>query len=142
MRRCCFAILCVLFILVAAVGADRQQAAAEAVARAFNNMRGSAHLPPLEQMGRNTFGGKVCAHDLRMPSGNIDLVRYDTSDPASLPDAAQKLALKPDDGYRKALRFGIGVCALPSGPNGSPQFSVLIATYESRWMSFVRIFFE
>lgn len=92
-------------------------------------------------MGADTFGDKVCQHDFRMPSGNIDLVRYETPDPSKLPEAAQKLAVRPDDGYHKAVRYGIGVCVLAAS-GGSPRFSVLIATYESRWKSFVRIFWE
>jgi hypothetical protein len=41
--------------------------------------------------------------------------QYQTSDPGHLPEVAQRLAAHPDDGY-----------------------SVHIATYESRWNSFLR----
>jgi len=75
---------------------------------------------------------KVCQHDFQIPSGNIDLVRSETSDPSLLPGAAQKLAIRPDAGYCKAVRYGIGVCALATSTGSSPRFSVLIATYESR----------
>ena len=128
--------------VVIAVAANPQDVAADAVARAFTSTRLAAHLPPFSRMGRNTFGDKVCQHDFRMPSGNIGLVRYETLDPLHLPEAAQKLAIRPDDGYRKAVRYGIGVCALAASAGGSPRFSILLATYESRWESFVRIFWE
>jgi hypothetical protein len=135
----------VLFALLAAVltfAANPQDVAADAVAKAFTNTRLAAHLPPLSRMGRNTFGDKVCQHDFRMSSGNIDLVRYETSDPSQLPEAAQKLAIRTDDGYRKPVRYGVGVCVFATTAGGSPRFSVLIATYESRWESFLRIFWE
>jgi len=136
-----FAVVAVVAVVIA-LAANAQDVAADAVAKAFTRIRLAAHLPPFSRMGRNTFGDKVCQHDFRMPSGNIDLVRYETSNPSQLPEAAQKLAIRPDDGYRKAVRYGIGVCALTTSASGSPRFSVLIATYESRWKSFVRIFWE
>lgn len=125
-----------------AFAANPKDAAADAVAKAFTSARLAAHLPPLSRMGGNRFGEKVCQHDFRMPSGNIDLVRYETSNSSQLPETAQKLALRPDNGYRKAVRYGVGVCALTTAAGGSARFSVLIATYESRWQSFVRIFWE
>jgi hypothetical protein len=142
MRKYWLVLVFAVVVVVIAFAADPQDVAADALAKAFTSTRLAAHLPPLGRMGRNTFGDKVCQHDFRMPSGNIDLVRYETSDPSQLPEAAQKLAIRPDDGYRKVVRYGIGVCVLATSAGGSPRFSVLIATYESRWESFVRIFWE
>lgn len=135
----------VVFVLVAAViafAANPQDVTADTVARAFTEARLAAHLTPLSRMGRNTFADRVCHHDFRMSSGNIDLVRYETSDPSQLPESAEKFATERDDGYRRAVRYGIGVCVLDRVAGGGPKFSVLIATYKSRWQSFVRIFWE
>jgi hypothetical protein len=142
MRKYGSVLIFAVVMVVIALAANPQDVAADAVAKAFESARLAAHLPTLSRMGRNTFGDKVCRHDFRMPSGIIDLVRYETSDPSQLPEAAQKLAVEPDDGYRKPVRYGIGVCVLATSASGSPAFSVLIATYESRWESFVRIFWE
>jgi len=142
MRKYWLVLVFAVVVVVIAFAADPQDVAADALAKAFTSTRLAAHLPPLGRMGRNTFRDKVCQHDFRMPSGNIDLVRYETSDPSQLPEAAQKLAIRPDDGYRKVVRYGIGVCALAASAGGSPRFSILLATYESRWESFVRIFWE
>jgi hypothetical protein len=142
MRKHCSVLVFTLVVVIIAFAANSQDVAADAVAKAFASTRLGAHLPPLSRMGRNTFADKVCHHDFRMPSGDIDLVRYETSDPSELPEPAQKLAIRPDDGYRKAVRYGIGVCVLDTAAGGSPKFSVLIATYESRWENFVRIFWE
>jgi hypothetical protein len=118
----------------------QEDAAADAVATAFINARQAANLPKLERMGRNTFQEKICKHDLRFPSGLINNVLYETSDPAQLPESAQKLAISPDK-YKTATRFGVGVC-LKTGPPGQPTYSVVVATYESRATSFLRIFWE
>ena len=142
MRKYWSVLVFAVVVVVIALAANTQDVAADAVAKAFTSTRLAAHLPPLTRMGRNTFRDKVCQHDFRMPSGNIDLVRYETPDPSQLPEAAQKLAIRPDDGYRKAVRYGVGVCVLATSAGASPKFSVLIATYESRWESFVRIFWE
>jgi hypothetical protein len=142
MRKCRLVLFFALLAAVAALAANARDVAADTVANVFANTRLAAHLSPLSRMGRNTFEDKVCQHDLRMPSGNIDLVRYETSDLSQLPEAAQKLAVAPDDRYRKAVRYGVGVCVLATPAGGAPRFSVLIATYESRWESFVRIFWE
>jgi hypothetical protein len=141
-QRYCSVLLFLVGVVVIALAANPQDVAADAVAKTFINTRRAAHLPPLSRMGRNTFGDKVCQRDLRMPSGNIGLVRFETSDPSQLPETARKLAIRPDDGKRKAVRYGIGVCLLATAAGDSPRFSVLIATYESRWESFVRIFWE
>lgn len=142
MWRYCSVVAFALVTVAIAFAANPKDVAADAVAKAFTSARLAAHLPPLSRMGRNKFGEKVCQHDFRMPSGNIDLVSYETSDPSQLPETAQKLALRSDDGYRKAVRYGVGICALTTAAGGSARFSVLIATYESRWESFVRIFWE
>ncbi len=118
----------------------QEDAAADAVATAFMNARQAANLPKLERMGRNNFQEKVCKHDLRFPSGLINDVLYETSDPAQLPESAQNLAISPDT-YKTATRFGVGVCLKPGSP-GQPTYSVVIATYESRITSFWRIFWE
>jgi hypothetical protein len=79
---------------------------------------------------------------MRFASGVILTAQYQTSDPSHLPDVAQQLAVHPDDGYRVTTRFGVGVCAVGQDPSGKPTYSVLIATYESHWNSFLRIFWE
>jgi hypothetical protein len=78
---------------------------------------------------------------MRFASGLILDVVYQASDPSHLPESAQKLASWPDTSHT-AARFGIGVCELPSNSLGQPMYSILIATYESRWTSFLRIFWE
>jgi hypothetical protein len=51
------------------------------------------------------------------------------------------LATWPDSG-KTAARFGVGVCQLDSSSVASLKYSILIATYESRWTSFTRIFWD
>ncbi|HYL64035.1 MAG TPA: hypothetical protein VE077_15575 [Candidatus Methylomirabilis sp.] len=77
----------------------------------------------------------------RMPSGWINAVDYETFDPAELPESARRLARWLDTG-KAASRFGIGVSMLSGSSPAHPKYSVLIATYESRWTSFWRIFWE
>jgi len=116
-------------------------AAAGAVTAAFVEARQAAHLPKVSRTDGNAFGEKVCKHDLRMPSGLIKDVQYETTDPTLLPDAARQLATSPDE-YKATARFGVGVCSLGADSSGKIKYSVLIATYESRWTSFWRIFWE
>jgi hypothetical protein len=130
-----------LLASLAATGSKPDDTSADAVAAAFVQARQSAHLPKLARMGRNSFGEKICKHDMRMPSGLIDDVLYETSDPARLSDAAQKLATSPDS-YRVTARFGLGVCSLAPDTSGKVSYSVFIATYESSWTSFWRVFWE
>jgi len=118
----------------------QDDAAADAVAMAFMNARQAASLPTVERMGRNTFREKACKHDLRFPSGLINEVVYETSDPAQLPESAQKLAIALDT-YKTTDRFAVGVCFKTKG-SGQPTYSVIVATYESRITSFFRIFWE
>jgi hypothetical protein len=117
--------------------ADREDAAGDAVAAAFIQARQTAHLSNLERMGRNTFHQQACQQDMRLPSGEIDDIAYRTFDPAHLPKSAQRLASSPDT-YKTAARFGVGVCVLGTGSAGRPNYTVFIATYESRWISFWR----
>ena len=112
-----------------------------AVAAAFVQARQAAHLSKLERMGRNPFREKVCKQDMRFASGLIRDVVYQTSDPAHLPESAQRLATASDTS-KTAVRFGLGVCSLNSGSAGQPNYSVVIATYESRAASFWRIFWD
>lgn len=126
---------------LAAAGSNPDDTTADAVATAFVDARQSAHLSKLMRIGRNPFGGKICKHDMRMPSGLIEDVLYETSDPVRLPDAAQKLATSRDI-YRVTARFGVGACSLGSDASGKAHYTVFIATYESRWTSFWRIFWE
>src|SRR5580658_8517014 len=136
-------ILCVLLILLAALPAaatNQEDAAADAVATAFAQARQAAHLPQLERMSGNKFREKVCKQDMRFASGLIKIVRYETSDPAQIPESAQRLATET---YQTTMpaRFGVGVCVVSSGSAaGQPKYSVLIATYESRSASFWRTF--
>jgi hypothetical protein len=126
-----------------ALAANPQDVVADTVANAFADVRIAAHLPALSRMGRNAFGDKVCKHDLRMPSGLIDLAQYETSNPSQFPEAARRLAIwKNSEGSRKATRYGVGVCTLAALADGNPRFAVVIALYESPWDSFVRIFWE
>ncbi len=133
---------CALLILLAAlptVATDQEDVAADAVAAAFVQARQSAHLPNLERMGRNKFREKVCKQDMRFAAGLIKIVRYETSDPAQIPESAQHLATET---YASTIpaRFGVGVCVVNSSAAGQPQYSVLIATYLSRSASFWRTF--
>jgi hypothetical protein len=141
MTKLIFSALLVFLLVLPTVASDQEDKAADAVAAAFIQARQAAHLSKLERMGRNTFRQRACEQDMRMPSGWINEVVYQTVDPAHLPESAQQLASRPD-GYKTAARFGIGVCLLTSSPGERPRFSVLIAIYESRWTSFLRIFWE
>ena len=51
------------------------------------------------------------------------------------------VATDQEDG-KTAARFGVGVCLLATNSVGPPKYSILIATYEPRWNSFVRIFWD
>jgi hypothetical protein len=135
----------VAFALVASVAvfaSQQEDRAADYVAAAFVQVRNAAHLSKLERIGGNTFREKVCKHDLRFASGLILTAQYQTSDPGQLSEAARRLAIHPDDGYRVTARYGIGVCAVGQDSSGQIMYSVLIATYESRWNSFLRTFWE
>ena len=134
-------ILLVLLVMATVVASGEEDAAADAVGAAFLQARQAAHLTKLERMGRNTFREKVCKKDMRFPSGWINSVEYDSSDPGDLPDSAKRLAMSTDT-YKVASRFGIGVCAVGGTSSGRPKYSVVIALYESRWTSFWRIFWE
>jgi hypothetical protein len=128
----------VFLTLVAPVVANRQEdVASDIVATAFAQAREAAHLPKLARIGRNTFRQKVCKNDKRFAAGLISTAVYETSDPAQLSEEAKKLAVQR---YAVTVpaRFGVGVCL--SDNSGTPTYSVLIATYESRWNSFWRTF--
>jgi hypothetical protein len=140
MKKLSFIVLLVFLVAGTTAASDQEDTAANAITNAFLQARRSAHLSKLAKMGKNIFRKQVCKHDLRLPSGVIDDVLYETSDPEHLPESAQRLATTPDS-YRIAMRIGIGVCLLSSN-SGQPKYSVLIATYESRWTSFWRIFWE
>jgi hypothetical protein len=145
---CClmraFVVIGAFLLLVSMVvfASQQEDGAADSVAAAFVQARDTAHLSKLRRMGENTFREKVCKHDLRFASGVILTAQYQTSDPGHLPDVAQQLAVHSDDGYRVTTRFGVGVCAVGQDPSGKTTYSVLIATYESHWNSFLRIFWE
>jgi hypothetical protein len=135
---CVFA---VFLMTVPAIASQQEDAAADPVATAFLQSRQAARLSPLERMDSNIFRQNVCRRDLRLPSGLIGDVIYETSDPTALPQAASRLATRPDSG-KVAARFGIGVCMQSADSLGRPKYSVLIATYESGWVSFLRIFWD
>jgi len=141
MTKLIFSALLIFLIVLPTAASDQEDVAADAVATAFLQVRQAAHLSKLERMGRNTFREKVCKQDMRFPSGWINDVVYETSDPAHLPESAQRLATWPDSS-KVAARFGLGVCLLRSSSPGQPKYSVLIATYEPRRTSFWRIFWE
>jgi len=137
----CALLIFLVALAVVATAADQEDAAADAVATAFAQARQAAHLSKLERMGRNAFREKVCKQDMRFASGLIKIVRYQTSDPAHIPESAQRLATER---YASTVvaRFGVGVCALNGNSPGQPQYAVLIATYESRLDSFWRFFWN
>jgi hypothetical protein len=132
----------IVFASIAVFASQQEDRAADSVAAAFMQPRDAAHLPKLKRMGGNTFREKICKHDLRFASGLILSAQYQTSDPGRLSDAAQRLAVHPDDGYRITTRFGVGVCTVGQDSAGQIMYSVLIATCESRWNSFLRFFWE
>jgi hypothetical protein len=132
----------VLLASTAVFASQQEDRAADSVAAAFVQARDAARLSKLGRLDGNTFREKVCKHDLRFASGIILTAQYQTSDPGHLPEVAQRLAVHPDDGYRVTTRFGVGACAVGQEPSGSTVYSVLIATYESRWNSFLRFFWE
>ena len=135
------ALVVFLIPFIASASQQGDGTAANTVASAFVGARQVAHLSKLERIDTNPFRKQVCNHDLRMPSGLIADVHYETSDPASLPDSALRLATSLD-GYKVAARFGIGICSVGPSPAGKATYSVLIATYESRWTSFWRTFWN
>jgi hypothetical protein len=142
LKRIAFALVVgVLAPLFAVASSKPDDTAADAVTAAFGEARQATHLRKVSRIDRNAFGEKVCKHDLRMPSGLIKDVQYETSDPTLLPDAARQLATSPDV-YETAARFGVGVCSLGADSSRKIKYSVLIATYEPRWTSFWRIFWE
>jgi len=141
LRTIGLALLISLLGSLAAAVSQPDDTTADAVAAAFVKARQSAHLSKLTRIGRNPFGEKICKHDMRMGSGLIEDVLYETADPTLLPDVAQNLAEAPDR-YRVTARFGIGVCRLSPDASGKTSYSIFIATYESRWTSFWRIFWE
>jgi hypothetical protein len=132
----------VSLLLVVPMGATSEEdVVSDAVAAAFVQARQAAHLSKLERMGRNIFREKVCKQDMRFASGLILDVVYQTSDTTHIPESARQLATWPDTG-KTAARFGVGVCSLKTTAAGSPQYSVLIATYESRSASSWRFFWD
>lgn len=140
-KRLAISVLTCSLVCLIGLATDTEDMAADAVALGFVRARRAAHLSVLERMGRNTFREQVCKQDMRLPSGVIDSVLYRTSDPAQLPETAQRLASSPDT-YKVTARFGVGVCLLGGGSPAQSNYSVFIATYESRWTSFWRIFWE
>lgn len=120
---------------------DQEDAAADVVSAAFMQARQAAHLSKLKRMGRNTFREKVCRRDMRFSPGLILDVVFQTDDPGNMPESARRLATWPDTS-KTASRFGVGVCLLNGSSPGQPQYAVLIATFESRWISFWRIFWD
>jgi hypothetical protein len=141
LKRIAFALVVGVLAPLIAVASKPDDTVADAVTAAFVEARQAAHLPKVSRIGRNAFGEKVCKHDLRMPSGLIKDVQYETTDPTLLPEAARQLSTSAD-GYKIAARFGVGVCSLGADSSGKIRYSVLIASYESRWTSFWRIFWE
>jgi hypothetical protein len=141
LKKASMAVSLVFLIPLVAVASQQDDEAADAVSSSFVEARQSAHLAKLDRIDRNRFHKQVCKHDLRMPSGLITDVLYETADPAHLPDAARRLATS-SVGYRVVARFGVGVCSLGQDSSGKVTYSVLIATYASRWGSFWRIFWD
>src|SRR5208282_3798244 len=130
MQELILLILLTVAIVLPAAASEQEDTVADTVAAGFVQARQAAHLSKLKRMGRNTFREKVCKQDMRFPSGFINDVVYQTSDPDHLPEPAQRLATWPDTS-KTATRFGVGVCLIGNS-SGPPTYSVLIATYESR----------
>jgi hypothetical protein len=128
-------------IPLVALASQRDDNAADDVSSAFLEARQAAHLSNLDRIGRNRFRKQMCKHDLRMPAGLITDVHYETTDPAHLPDNARQLATS-SVGDQVVARFGVGVCSVGPDSSGKVTYSVLIATYASRWSSFWRIFWD
>jgi hypothetical protein len=141
LKKATIALGAVVFLSQLAGTSPLEDSAADAVSAAFVEARQAVHLTKLGQIGRNKFREKVCKHDPRMPSGLINAVHYQTSDPGRLPEAVLRLATSPD-GSKVAARFGVGVCSMGPDLSGKLSYSVLIATYESQWTSFWRIVWE
>jgi hypothetical protein len=72
MAKLIFPALLIFLIVVPSVASDQEDAAADAVATAFLQVRQAAHLSKLERTGRNTFRQKACNQDMRFPSGWIN----------------------------------------------------------------------
>jgi hypothetical protein len=136
-KRAAIAVTLALLIPLAAIASQPDDKAADAVSSAFIEARQAAHQSKLNRIGGNRFRRQVCKHDLRMPSGLITDVLYVTADPAHLSEAARRLAAS-SVGYRDVARFGVGVCSHGPDSSGKVTYSVLIATYCSRWGSFWR----
>jgi len=141
LKKASIAVSLAFAIPLAAVASQQDDKAADAVSSAFIETRQAAHLSKLDRIDRNRFRRQVCNHDHRMPSGLITDVRYETADPANLPEAARQLATS-SVGHKVVARFGVGVCSLGPDSSGKITYSVLIATYASRWGSFWRIFWD
>src|SRR5882762_2736038 len=125
MNKVALLALLIILLVTPTTASDQEDAAADAVATIFLQARQSAHLSKLERMGRNTFGKKVCKHDMSFPSGWINDVAYETSDPTQLSASAKQLATSPDN-YKVTTRFGLGVCLLHTSSAEQPKYSVLI----------------
>jgi hypothetical protein len=69
MAKLIFSALLILLVVAPTAASDQEDAAADAVATAFLQVRQTAHLSKLERMGRNTFREKLCKQDMRFPSG-------------------------------------------------------------------------
>lgn len=127
-----------IFLASNAAHRNQENAAADQAASAFLQARDAAYLPKMVRIGRNAFHKQACG-DRRFASGLILDVTYQTTNPGTLPDSARKLAARPDSDTI-AVRFGVGVCLAANDSTGQPEYTVLIATYESRWSSFWHIF--
>jgi hypothetical protein len=130
----------VFLIGLPATASEQEDKAADAVATGFVQARQQAHKPKLKRIGRNVFREKVCNHDMRFSSGVIRVASYETSDPVHLADEVRILAVSPDSTF-VAARFGVGVCMIAHS-SGPPSYSILVATYTSRWVSFWRTFWD
>jgi hypothetical protein len=137
MRKAIVFVSVFLLVSLPAAATHEEDVASDAVASAFMQAREAAHLPKIERMGRNKFHEKACKNDKRFAAGLINSAVYETSAPAELSEVARELAVQK---YAVTVpaRFGVGVCL--SNNSATPTYSVLIATYESRWNSFWRTF--
>lgn len=133
-------VVAIVFLLLPVAASNQEDAATDAVASAFLQAREAAHLSKISRIGKNAFR-KQARGDLHFPTELILDVIYRTTDPSTLPESARQLAVRPDSN-RITARFAVGVCVVQNSPATPPQYSVVIATYESRWTSFWRRFQE
>jgi hypothetical protein len=137
----CLAMLGLVWLCSPVFASDAEDVAADTVATAFQNARAALNLPKLERMGRNRLRTQACENDRRFGSGNVDVLFYQTPNPAQLPETSQQI-VSGRGGSGTPFRFAVGVCVLKSAPGSPTTYSIVIATYMNRWDSFWSYFWD